>query len=126
MWTPEVEEEEPGNPYSTKVEAPIYKPTKAQPQVDELQGLGKYQEIIASIEGADLDPEIDSFLRLAATRHIVFDYEQIAEYYAHAPANVQELMEQSALVIIDFGRAIEEGFVRLNQDLREQYLEEHG
>jgi hypothetical protein len=125
VWTPEVEEEEPGNPYSTKVEAPIYKPTKAQPQVDELQGLGKYQEIIASIEGADLDPEIDSFLRMAATRHIVFDYEQIAEYYAHAPEQVQNLMEQSALVIVDFGQAIQDGFVRLNQELKEQYLEEH-
>jgi hypothetical protein len=34
-------------------------------------------------------------------------------------------MERSALVIVDFGRAIEDGFVRLNQELKELYLEEH-
>jgi hypothetical protein len=96
-----------------------------QPKVDELHGLGKYQELIAEIDATDLPDELDSFLRLAATRHIVFDYEQIAEYYAHAPAEVQDLMERSALVIVDFGRAIEDGFVRLNQELKEQYLEEH-
>ena len=125
VWTPEEEAEENENPYSTKVEAPVYKPTKAQPQVDELHGLGKYQELIAEIDATDLPDELDSFLRLAATRHIVFDYEQIAEYYAHAPAEVQDLMERSALVIVDFGRAIEDGFVRLNQELKELYLGEH-
>ena len=125
VWVPEEEEPVNENPYSTKVEAPVYKPTKAQPKIDELHGLGKYGEIIAKIEAAHLTPELDSFLRLAATRHIVFDYEQIAEFYAHATAEVQELMEDSTLVIVDFGKAIEDGFVRLNQELKEQYLEEH-
>ena len=125
VWVPEEEEPVNENPYSTKVEAPIYKPTKAQPKVEELQGLGKYNELLQEIQASDLSAELDSFLRLAATRHIVFDYEQIAEYYAHAPAEVQELMERSALVIVDFGRAIEDGFVRLNQELKEQYLQEH-
>ncbi len=66
-----------------------------------------------------------SFFACLKFNSFVFDYEQIAEYYAHAPAEVQELMERSALVIVDFGRAIEDGFVRLNQELKEQYLEEH-
>jgi len=37
---------------------------------------------------------------------------------------MQELMEQSALVIVDFDKAIEYGYVALNTQLSNQYLEE--
>lgn len=61
--------------------------------------------------------DVAAFLRLAAGRHVRFDYEQIAEWYCHASPEVQRLMEASALVIIDFGQAVERGFIRLNEDL---------
>ena len=64
-------------------------------------------------------------LREAAARHIVFNYERMADYYAHASPEMQSLMEDSALVIIDFEKAIDDGFVRLCQDLKEQYREEY-
>ena len=41
-------------------------------------------------------------LLLAATRHIVFNYQMLAEFYSQADKKVQELMEESGLVIIDF------------------------
>ncbi len=53
------------------------------------------------------------FLQLAATRHIEFNYKNIAEYFAHSDKETQELMEDSALVIIDYKKAIELGFVKL-------------
>lgn len=34
-------------------------------------------------------------------------------------------MERSALVIIDFDQAIEQGFVKLCDDIREQYMQEY-
>ena len=37
------------------------------------------------------------FLKLAASRHIVFYYGKIADYYAKADRDIQELMERSAL-----------------------------
>jgi hypothetical protein len=61
---------------------------------------------------------------LAAYRHIIFSFAKIADYYAHSSAEMQELMEQSALVIVDFDKAIEYGFVALNNQLSNQYLEE--
>ena len=39
---------------------------------------------------------------------------------------MQELMERSALVIIDFEKAIQLGYVKLCEEIRAQYLEEHG
>ena len=35
-------------------------------------------------------------------------------------------MEDSALVIIDFNKAIENGYVKLSKEVQELYLEEYG
>ena len=39
---------------------------------------------------------------------------------------MQELMENSALVIIDFDKAIELGYVKLSKEISEQYIEDYG
>ena len=69
------------------------------------------------------EPEEKAFLIEAARRHSVFNYEKIADYYAHASVHVQHLMERSALVIIDFEKAIQLGYVRLCEKIQEEYLE---
>ena len=63
------------------------------------------------------------FLIAAATRHYCFNYSKIADYYAYASPEMQELMEDSALVIIDFNDAIAKGYVKLNKRI-EDILEE--
>lgn len=73
------------------------------------------------IEASNVKEEEKMFLRLAASRHIVFNYENIADYYAIADKEMQELMEDSALVIIDFNKALEKGFVVLNDKMRKLY-----
>lgn len=50
-------------------------------------------------------------------RHYVLHFDRIAEYYAHAPAHVQQLMEDSCLVLIDYNKAIELGYVRMSERL---------
>ena len=107
------------NNYSRKIEAPIYEITGDKPAINQLMDLNKYSALIKSIDASKLSNDVATFLRHAASRHIVFDYKQIAEFYAHADADVQDLMEQSALVIIDFEKAIEYGFVDMVRDLEE-------
>lgn len=63
---------------------------------------------------------------MAASRHVVFRYDRIAEYYCHAPKEVQELMEESALVIIDFDDAIEGGYVRARMEMEAEFEKEYG
>ena len=46
-----------------------------------------------------------------------FRFDHIAEFYCHADAELQQLMEDSALVIIDFDKAIENGFVMLGKTI---------
>jgi hypothetical protein len=106
--------------YTGKVEAPIYKPTGEKPKVSELYDTERLRLLTREIdEATDITEEERVFLRMAATRHLTFDYQNIAEFYAHASAPLQRLMEQSALVIIDFKQAIELGFVKMAEALAE-------
>jgi len=111
--------------YSGKIEAPVYEPSHAKPHVMLLCDQTKTKALIRDIDDTDLPEDEKAFLRAAAWRHAVFHYERIADYYAHSTPEMQRLMERSALVIIDFDSAIEQGFVRLCDDIRTQYLEEY-
>ena len=83
----------------------------------DLYSLDKYNELIDNINKSNLTEDKKIFLQLAATRHIEFNYSKIAEYYAHEEKETQSLMEDNALVIIDYNKAIELGFVKLFNDL---------
>lgn len=113
------------NPYTTKVDTPIYTPSGENPTVSSLYDNGRVDQLLVDIERAEIDESIKVFLRYAANRHREFDYRLIAEYYAHAAPEVQKLMEDSALVIIDFDRAIELGYVRLTDELKQAHATDY-
>lgn len=112
--------------YSTKIEAPIYEPRGIKPHLMELCDTIKAKRLIREVDASSLPEEEKAFLRAAAWRHAVFHYENIADYYANASPEMQRLMERSALVIIDFGAAIEEGFVKVCENIRQQFMNEYG
>lgn len=114
-----IEEEQNENykKYTTKVEAPQYLPKNKCPSIYDLVDTKKYNSLVNEINQADITPEQKEFLIRAATRHLVFRYDRIADYYAHQDKTMQELMEKSALVIIDYDDAIANGYVKLNKEL---------
>lgn len=112
--------------YSSKIEAPIYEPKYKKPHILELYDKQKTTRLIREIEQSNIPIDEKLFLIEAARRHTVFNYEKIADYYAHSSKDVQNLMERSALVIIDFEKAIQLGYVKLCDEIRKQYLEEYG
>lgn len=116
--------EDRGGGYSQKVSNPIYMPSNHRPTIYECYDPQKYYRMVRRIENSNVSDEEKIFLKLAAARHIVFNFEKIADYYAGASVEMQELMEKSALVIIDFEKAIEDGFVELNDKLRRLYEQE--
>lgn len=105
--------------YTKAVNIPQYEPTEdAPPALTELVDTTKRDALVAAVDAAEGVPEdVKAYLRAAAERHVVFRYDRAAEFYAHAPAEVQDLMEQSALVIVDVDDAIAHGFVRLSSRL---------
>lgn len=112
--------------YSSKIEAPIYEPKNVKPHLMELCDKQKTHRLMREIDNSNLPIEEKNFLMDAARRHSVFNYEKIADYYANSSKEMQHLMERSGLVIIDFEKAIQYGYVKLCDEIRKQYLEEYG
>lgn len=111
--------------YSSKIESPVYEPSHEKPHIITLCDSTKTKRMIHDIDASKLPENEKAFLRAAAWRHAVFHYERIADYYAYATPEMQRMMEDSALVIIDFDSAIEQGYVRLCDNIRTQFLEEY-
>jgi len=111
--------------YTSKIKAPIYEPKNVKPHILELCDKSKYERIKHEIYASKLSNEEKEFLYIAASRHIVFNYSKIADYYASSNTEMQQLMERSALVIIDFEKAIQYGFAKLNDDITQHYLNEY-
>ena len=126
MFGKEYQQDESEKKYSSKIEAPIYEPKNQKPYVIELVDKNKTHRLIREIEASQISFEEKNFLIDAARRHNVFNYEKIADYYAHSSIEMQNLMERSALVIIDFEKAIQLGYVKLCDEIKTQYLTEYG
>jgi len=126
LFTKEENKVEGNTKYSSKIEAPIYEPKNKIPHILELCNKEKTHRLIKEIENSNVSFEEKNFLIDAARRHNVFNYEKIADYYANSNKEMQNLMEKSALVIIDFEKAIQLGYVKLCEEIRTQYLEEYG
>jgi len=103
--------------YSRKIEAPTYEITGDKPSISSLFNNSRTRQLIEEIQSSDLPEDEKQFLIIAAQRHTVLDFGRIAEYYAHSDERTQNLMENSALVIIDFNKAIELGFVQLTESI---------
>lgn len=96
--------------YSNLVNIPQYEVIGEQPEIGELFDSVRTEDLQRKIRAANLPLEVEHFLLTAANRHTVFNYRKIAEYYPHAPAEIQDLMEESALVLIDLNDAIKNGY----------------
>ena len=107
-----------GPVYSPKIDPPVYTPKGENPKVSELIDEEKTRALKAEIATVEMPKDIRAFLMKAADRHDRFNFAKIAEFYCHASPEIQRLMEKSALVIIDFKSAIENGYVQLTSDIR--------
>lgn len=119
----EISDEE-DNPYTTKINIPQYEIKGEEPEISELCDYTKTEELIKEIESTNITKEQKDFLIKSAQRHLGFNYSKIAEYYAHQDKEMQELMEKSALVIIDYDDAIKNGYAELIKGIETNVDEE--
>ena len=105
--------------YTAVINTPQYVPMGIDAPLESLVDTSKTDILLKEIEESDIPDEVKDFLRFGAYRFLKFDYMKIAEYYANAPAEVQDLFEREALVIIDYDDALKEGFVKTSKTLNE-------
>jgi len=119
------ENEDEENMYTQKVDIPTYEPSEIKPNVKDLYDDSKAFDLIDKIKASKLPQAEKDFLMLTAGRHVVLNFQLIADYYAHSERPVQQLMEDSALVIVDLDNAIANGWVNLSKKLDEIYDEDN-
>lgn len=105
--------------YSMKSNIPQYNPTGKKVQLADCVNIDKSKKLIDKINNSKVTDAEKDFLVKAAYRHNVFNYTNIAEYYCNASKEMQELMEDSALVIIDINDAIAKGYVKIDKRFKE-------
>ena len=113
-----------GTKYTQKVDVPQYEPTGERPDIWELVDSAKADSFLEEIREANITDDEKDFLIKATRRLYEFNYKKIAEYYAQASPEMQELMEHLALVIIDFDNAIAYGYAQLSAALEEMRVED--
>jgi len=112
--------------YSRKIKSPVYKAQcETPPPICDLYNEEKANGLVERIKKAEMPPDVQAFLEMAAKRHVIFNYKNIAEYYCHASPEIQELMEESALIIIDFKKAIEQGYVKFWDSMEDLFSEDY-
>lgn len=111
--------------YVQEIRSPIYEPSGPKPPVAALYDTGRTAALVAEIDAADIPEDVRLFLRAAAQRHTVLNFDKIANFYAQSSAEVQALMEASALVIIDYKQAIERGYLVLNDSIMEAFDDDY-
>jgi len=119
------ENEDEENMYTQKVDIPTYEPSEIKPNVKDLYDDSKAFDLIDKIKASKLPQAEKDFLMLTAGRHVVLNFQLIADYYAHSERPVQQLMEDSALVIVDLDSAIANGWVNLSKKLDDIYDEDN-
>lgn len=110
--------------YTQKMQIPQYTPSDNPPDIEDCYDKTKYEEILEKINASNVGEQEKQMLIFAAARHLRFDYKKIADYYASASNEMQELMEDSALVIIDINDAIAKGFAVLQAKLLDMARED--
>lgn len=121
----DIPKEQKKSVYTAKVQIPQYIPSEQKPPITGLVNTAKYSKLINHINNSGVSEDEKKFLKFAAARHLEFNYALIADYYAHSDAEMQSLMEESALVIIDIDDAIANGYMKLSKNI-ENILEESG
>jgi hypothetical protein len=114
------------NNYTTKVESPHYEIRGEKPKLSDIYDTEKTKTLISKINQSAVSQAEKDFLIESAKRHTVFNFGRIAEYYAHSDAEMQDLMEASALVIVDYDRAIADGYLALKDEMAAHYSDENG
>ena len=114
-----LDDDEEGEKYVKKLASPIYKPTGKVPKLNKIFDTTKTDELCETINAAKIPEDVRQFLVHAAQRHTKINYAYAAEYYAQAPKKVQRLMEDVALVIVDFDKALEHGYLRMTEEIQD-------
>lgn len=103
-----------------EVSIPYYTPAEDCPETTELADLSEVDELNSIITKLKPEKGLEAILRARAAFFADFNFQKIADYYAHADKKTQEVMKRLGLVVVIPKEAYELGMC----DFRESFDEE--
>lgn len=123
--------------YSRKFAIPPFEPSDADYSLNDCVDVDRYVQLLESINESLNKGEITKseakFLKICASRWIKFHYGKTAQWYATKASSVmKDLLEKSAMVLIDLDKATEYGIIKganyidkvLKRNISERSIEE--
>lgn len=101
------------------VSIPYYEPDEKKPDLDKLADFSDFDELNKAIDGLELEEGLEKLLRARTAFFVDFNFQKIADYYAHSDKDTQEIMKKLGLVIVIPKEAYEMGMC----DFRESFDE---
>lgn len=116
-----VGDDDPLTEYTNTIQLPIYEPKRDKPPTMRMMMNREFaDELIQEIESAEgLTSDERALLTAAAERHVIFQFDELAEFYCHASPTVQALMERSAMIVVDVDSSIENGYIKMVETIAE-------
>lgn len=79
--------------------------------IESMLDISEYHNLCCMVDASDLSDSQKSFLKLAATRFIRFNYAKIADYYCSIDdTTMKDFIEKLHLVVVDKDSAIKNGY----------------
>lgn len=98
-------------------EIPTYEPADQQPALSECYDDSQTSELLAKIDELDASDELKRMLRARAGFFTDFNFQKIADYYAHSDEPIKSIMKDLGLVIVQPREAFERGILQFRKDL---------
>ena len=102
------------------VSIPYYTPAEKCPDAEELVDLSEVERLKDIVDDLECEDGLKRLLWARASFFADFDFQKIADYYAHSDKKVQDVMKELGLVIVIPKEAYERGMC----DFREGFDEE--
>jgi hypothetical protein len=100
------------------IELPFYQPSNNVPNINELADISKVENLINKIEELNIDDELKKILKIRASFFADFNFQKIADFYAHSKDdNVKSIFESLGMVILAPKEALKKGFVELGENV---------
>jgi len=107
--------------YKRPIDKPFYIPKGKIVSIQDLCDKKEYFKLISNIKNSNINKDIKNFLEIASTRHIGYNFQNIAEFYYRTKDEYKKYFELLNLVIIDDGsidEAIKEYEKEINSELQ--------
>jgi hypothetical protein len=101
------------------IEIPFYTPSQIKPEIQELADMRKHDELIGKIKELTSNEEVKKILIARSCFFVDFNFQKIADFYHWATEEERDIIEQLGMVVLVPKRALELGFIDINENIME-------